>query len=222
MRQASETRARQRLDPKERRDAILDAAVVFFSQRGSGGSTRELAAQLGISVGLINRYFTKDELVAAVYERVFASRVDPVWLHRLTDRTVELRTRLLDFYRAYVAAVDDPIWTRIAFQSALDGSMLGRRYLDEHVGEFIDAIAREVRPGGLRGPVSFRECQRVWVLHSAVVFFLVRKHLHGVEGDPGVVVEEAVDVFMRSVAGRNPATVAAPSDRGSPASTEPV
>ena len=202
MQTGTKRRPRQRLDPQERREAILDAAVVFFSQRGLGGTTRELAAKLDVSVGLINRYFSKEELIAAVYRRVFASRVDPIWLRELTDRRVDLRVRLLDFYRAYVQAVDDPIWTRIALLSALDGSMLGRRYLDEHVGEFIDAIACEVRPNGQRGPVSFRECQRVWVLHSAVVFFLVRKHIHGIEGDPGIVVEEAVDVFIDGIGGR--------------------
>ena len=196
MQNDTERRPRKRLDPNDRRAAILDAAVLFFSQQGLGGTTRDLAAQLGVSVGLIHRYFSKDELISAVYERVFASRVDPAWLGALNDRAVPLRMRLLTFYQAYVQAVDDPIWTRIALLSALDGSMLGRRYLDEHVGEFIDAIAREVRPTKESGPITFRQRERAWVLHSAVVFFLVRKHIHGIAGDPGIVVEEAVDVFI--------------------------
>ncbi len=198
---ATGTRPRRRLTAEARRAAILDTAVAFFSRRGPAGSTRELAAELGVSVGLIHRYFSKDSLLDAVYERVFASRVDPAWVALLSDERLNLKERLLRFYRAYLAAVDDPVWARISLLSALDGSMLGRKYLDEHVSGILATIALQLRAQGERsGRPSTREIERVWVLHSAIVYFVQRKHIHGFTGDNDMIVEEAVDVFWNGIA----------------------
>lgn len=191
-----DTRPRRRLGSEERRAAILQGAIGFFSRHGPGGSTRDLAAELGVSVGLVHRYFAKDELVEAVYQKVFASRVDTKWFHLLANRELPLRVRLTEFYRAYLQAVDDPDWTRIAMQSALDGSMLGRKYLDEHVSKIIDVIAGEVRAEETPNPITLREQQRVWVLHSAIIYFLIRKHIHGMDGDPEIIIEETIDIFL--------------------------
>lgn len=188
---------RQRLTPDARRALILDGAVHFISRRGLAGPVRDLAAELGVSVGLVHRYFpTKEALVDAVYKQVFASRVDPRWLALLSDRKRDLSDRLLEFYRAYVRAVDDPEWTRIAMHSGLDGSMLGRKYLDEHVSRIIGTIAREVSAKPSSSPISQREMERAWVLHSAIIYFLIRKHVHGMEGDIDAVVIDAVKIFL--------------------------
>jgi AcrR family transcriptional regulator len=50
------------------REAVLEAAVRLFAERGPGAvSIRELAAEAGVNHGLVHRHFgTKDELVAAV------------------------------------------------------------------------------------------------------------------------------------------------------------
>jgi AcrR family transcriptional regulator len=196
------SRERRRLTSEDRRAAILQAAISFFSRVGTRGSTRDLAAEMGISVGLVHRYFSKEQLIEEVYQVVFASRVDTRWFVLLADRQIPLRTRLMQFYQAYLAAVDDPVWARIAMQSALDGSMLGRKYLDEHVSKIINVIALELRAEGRQGDVTYRERERVWVLHSAIIYYLTRKHIHGMEGDSGIVIEEAVDVFLNGVLDR--------------------
>lgn len=192
---SSVTRPR-RLTHDARRESILQAAVEFFARNGLGGSTRELAAELGVSPGLINRYFTRDTLIDAVYERVFAYRIDPAWLQALSDRSVPLRTRLIRFYRSYVASIDDPIFTRVSLFSALHGAMLGRKYLNEHIAGVIALIARELRPADQAAAVSPAETERVWVLHSAVVYAVVRKYIHEMPVDVAMVADLAVSVFL--------------------------
>jgi hypothetical protein len=42
------------------------------------------------------------------------------------------------------------------------------------------------------------EIERVWHLHSTVIYCLVRKHIHGapVPSDPAILVDAAVDTFI--------------------------
>ena len=191
----SRTRPR-RLTHDARRESILNAAVDFFARHGLGGSTRDLAAELGVSAGLINRYFSRESLIDAVYERVFADRLDADSLQLLSDRSVPLRTRLLQFYGRYVKSIDDPIFTRISLFSALHGSMLGQRYLTEHISAVIWTIARELRRPDQSDNVSEADFERVWVLHSAIAYAVVRKHIHGMPVDVSLVVDLSVSVFL--------------------------
>ena len=187
----------RRLTAEARREWILKAAIDFFSRHGVAGSTRELAFELGVSAGLINRYFSKETLIEAVYERVFACRLNEAWVRSLSDSSVPLRARLLQFYHVYVKSIDDPVFTRVSLFSALDGSMLGRKYLNEHIARVINAIARELRPRGRRdGDVSHEEVERVWVLHSAIAYAVVRKHIHDMPVDVSLAVVLAVNVFL--------------------------
>ncbi len=54
------------------REKILDAALSVFSNRGfDGATTREIAAQAGVNLGLIKYYFdTKEKLWRAMVDRV--------------------------------------------------------------------------------------------------------------------------------------------------------
>ena len=187
----------RRLTHDARRESILAAAVDFFSRHGLGGSTRDLAAELGVSAGLINRYFSRESLIDAVYERVFADRLDQTCVQSLADNAVPLRTRLLRFYRRYVVSIDDPIFNRVSLFSALHGSMLGQKYLNEYIADVIELIARQLRPPTqCDADISPVELERVWVLHSAIVYGVVRKHIHGLPVDLHLVVDLAVEVFL--------------------------
>lgn len=179
---------------------ILHAAIDFFALHGFSASTRDLARGMGISVSLIHRYFaTKEALIAAVYDAVYSSRYDKAWLEILQDGSVALRDRLLRFYSAYLAAVDDEKWVRIALYSGLSGTGLGKRYLESYVSQFIEAIAtqlRRERGSKTSGLVSEAEVARAWVLHSALMYFLIRKHVHGLPGSTELTIEVAVDTFL--------------------------
>ncbi|WP_343082478.1 TetR/AcrR family transcriptional regulator [Ostreiculturibacter nitratireducens] len=189
--------ARRRLPPKERRRQIVDGAVTFFAEVGLDGKTRDLAKRLGVTQSLLFNYFaTKDDLIEAVYEKVYLDRLSPDWPERLTDRSQPLRGRLLAFYKEYSSLIFQQEWMRIFMFSGLAGAALNRRYL-EHLGEVIlrpllveiEALARgTARPS----------MEDVWNLHGGIVYIGIRKHIYQMPGpdDPSEAITRAVDRFL--------------------------
>lgn len=190
---------------------ILDAAITFFAEKGFTAQTRELAERLGISEPLIYRYFpNKDVLIHRVYDEVIESRWDQEWTRDLRDRDVPLPLRLVNFYRCYLDAIDDGIWIRIVMYASLDGLDMTRRYIAGHVEDVMGIIAGEVQ-------ASFRLAQdvdpeRIWHLHSTLIYYLVRKHIHVAPVDPDrmAVVTMAVDAFISGFTGQPTSTAATP------------
>lgn len=68
---ATKTRSTRDAAAAERRDAILDAALACFVERGfHGTAVPQVAAQAGVGVGTLYHYFTgKEALVNALYRR---------------------------------------------------------------------------------------------------------------------------------------------------------
>lgn len=68
------------LDPLERREQLVDCAVVVFGRQGiSHTSITDVAREAGVSRGLVYHYFpTMDEVVDAVLERIVAQFVERV------------------------------------------------------------------------------------------------------------------------------------------------
>lgn len=188
---------RTRLSPAAREAMILEAAIEFFAERGFAAQTRDLATSLDISESLIYRYFsTKDELVRSVFREVIDSRWDPAWIDLLRDRHLPLRERLLRFYDAYLDAIDDRVWIRIVMYASLDGLDLTRHYIATHVDDVLGTIATEAAASSRRRrPI---DAEVVWHLHSTLIYFLVRKHIHAVEvaDDRSSVVAMAVDSLL--------------------------
>lgn len=164
---------------------ILNAAVEYFSDHGFEVQIRQLAQAIGISPALVFNYFeTKDELIECVYNAVFQSRWNDNWKKLVTDRSRSLELRLIDFYRSYLATTDDRHWIRIAMRASLDGNDLTRRYLAQNVNKLLETIALEIRAEldeSRIGKPSPEEMERVWQLHSASIYYLVRKHIHGTQ-----------------------------------------
>ncbi len=197
----SSQKRRTRLSPVAREASILEAAVELFAEKGFGAQTRELAERLGISEPLIYRYFpTKDELIQRVYQEVIESRWDAEWAALLRDRHFPLRERLIDFYRRYLDAIDDSIWIRIVMYASLDGLDLTRRYITGHVDDVMEIIASESSATTKLGHEI--DPERVWHLQSTLIYYLVRKHIHGtpVAEDRSAVVAMAVDAFVDGLA----------------------
>jgi len=204
-------RPRSRLDPQVRRNQILDAAVQFFAKHGFEAQTKDLAAQLGVSQGLIFRYFgTKQNLVEEVYERVFLQRWSRAWERGLVDRTRPLAARIEEFYLSYFEAVDDAQWIRVSLYAGLSGRDIIARYIRSHVHRVLEIIARELRVHrGLpeKGPLASLELELVWHLHSTFIYFLVRKYIHHqpVMADKQALVACVVDNFLKAFETRTPA-----------------
>ena len=194
----SESRtARRRLPPKERRAQIVNEAVRFFAEVGLEGNTRQLAKRLGVTQSLLFNYFaTKDELLEAVYEKVYLDRLSPDWPDRLTDRTTPLRSRLLAFYTEYSGLIFERDWMRIFMSSGLAGAVLNRRYL-MHLGDVIlrpvlaetEALAKgETRP----------TMEDIWNLHGGIVYIGIRTHIYGMPEpeDPETVIAQSIDKYL--------------------------
>lgn len=179
---APRRRPRTRLDPGVRARMILDAAVEFFAEHGFEAQTKELAQRIGVSQGLIFRYFgTKQNLVEQVYEKVFLQRWSPAWEAGLRDRRIPLPKRLESFYLSYFDAVDEYHWIRVSLYASLAGHDIIARYIQTRVNVLLGIIARELRVHrGLKEDeaVDPLEFELAWHLHSTFIYFLVRKHIH--------------------------------------------
>src|SRR5919197_1346113 len=114
----------ERKTAEERRDEILDAAIVEFAQRGlEGASTEEIAKRAGISQPYVFRLFgTKKELFKATVARCLRETLETFQraaegkrgeeaLHAMGDvyvnELISDRTKLKAQLEAY-AACDDP------------------------------------------------------------------------------------------------------------------
>jgi AcrR family transcriptional regulator len=64
-----------RMNPDERRQAIVDAALAVAFRKGLAGTTvRDVAAEMNTSSGLIHHYFASmDEVLAAAFEQAAAA-----------------------------------------------------------------------------------------------------------------------------------------------------
>lgn len=162
---------------------ILDAAINFFAEEGFRADTRSLAGHIGVSQSLIYRYFgSKEDLIERVYERTFLSRWNPGWEEILVDKSRPLRERIASFLKSYLVAIDDRNWIRIAMHSSLEGSDLTRRYIQNQITRLLAHIVVELRAETntpTQADASPMELELAWHLHSTVIYYLVRKHIHG-------------------------------------------
>ena len=188
---------RRRLPPAERRQQIVEGAVAFFADEGLNGKTRHLAKRLGITQSLLFNYFaTKDDLIEAVYEKVYLGRLSPDWPERLGDRSVPLRTRLLAFYNEYSALIFQYEWMRIFMFSGLAGAELNRRYLEHLGGVILSPLLSEIAEAATTGPEPSME--DIWNLHGGIVYIGIRQHIYQMPcpEDPSEQIERAVDRFL--------------------------
>ena len=188
---------RRRLPPLERREQIVNEAVRFFAEVGLEGNTRQLAKRLGVTQSLLFKYFaTKEDLLEAVYEKVYLGRLSSDWPDRLTDRSVPLRTRLLAFYTEYSRLIFEHDWMRIFMFSGLAGAALNHRYL-EHLGDVIlEPVLAETAAvaSGTRQP----SMEDIWNLHGGIVYIGIRQHIYGMPGPekPDEAIARAIDKYL--------------------------
>lgn len=198
-------KTRVRMSPEDRERMILREAMRFFAERGFAADTRELARGLGVSQSLIYKYFNnKRELLERVYEETFVTRWKQDWEPLLRNRSIPFEERLRRFYLDYVSVVDDKIWIRIALRSSLAGHRLTRRYITTYIDRLLRAIARELRhEQGLRtaGQLSALELELIWHLHSTLIYYLIRKEVHGASvcKDVAAVVDTIVSNFLYGI-----------------------
>lgn len=174
---------KRRLDPKEREEAIVKAAIAFFAEQGFDGSTRDLAARIGITQPLLYRYFpSKEALLDRVYEEVYVHPWKPEWEAGLKDRSVPLEARLTRFYQDYARVLLTYEWIRLFMFAGLKGLDFNARYLAFLKGTAFDLVIKEVRhEKGLPSdePVREGEVELVWGLHASIFYMGVRRFIYG-------------------------------------------
>ncbi len=177
-------RPRKRMAPEDREQQIVQAAMRFFADNGFSGTTRELAARIGVVHGLLYRYFpTKEALLERVYHEVFFKRLKPEWIEWLKDRSVPLRERLVRFYSDYADQVQTYEWVRIYLLAGIAGYDITTRYRALVRRQIIPVVVAETRAAlGLRGgphaPFSDVEEDLLYVLHGGVLFIGIRRWVY--------------------------------------------
>ncbi|MEP9379556.1 TetR/AcrR family transcriptional regulator [Aquabacter sp. CN5-332] len=177
------TAEKRRLDPKAREEAIVKAAIAFFAEHGFDGSTRDLAARIGITQPLLYRYFpSKEALLDRVYEEVYVHPWNPDWEPALKDRSVPLETRLTRFYQDYARVLLTYEWVRLFMFAGLKGLDFNARYLAFLRGTAFDLVVKEVRHERglpLDEPIHEGEVELVWGLHASIFYMGVRRFIYG-------------------------------------------
>ena len=192
----------RRMSAEERVDDFVAEAAEFFAEAGFEGGTRELARRLGVTQPLLYRYFpSKDDLIRAVYRRVFLDRWNPDWDDLLTDRSRPLRDRLEAFYGEYTERIFTPEWIRIYLQAGLRGVDINRWY-NRIVEEMI--LGRAIREwraetgGDPEAPVSRDDLELLWTIHGGIFYYGIRKYIYrfDVQDDKAAMIRSALDMFF--------------------------
>jgi AcrR family transcriptional regulator len=179
-------RTRRRLAKDARERELIDGAIAFFAERGFSGQTRELTRRLGVSKGLLYRYFpSKKALVDRIYEELFLGIWQPEWSRLIADRDRPLIERLKEFYLDYARLLHRYEWVRIYLHSGLAGASISRRFwsmvMERIYVPVIDELRHEFgRPSVAQRPVSEPELELLWSLHGSIFYIGVRKWVNHV------------------------------------------
>jgi AcrR family transcriptional regulator len=197
---------RRRLDPAQRKQEILRAAINFFARHGLDAQVKDLAAKTGVSEGLIFSYFgTKRKLIDAVYEGIGFTSWFTKWEAFLRDRSIPLPERLRSYYLSYLQTMEDPNWIGITIFATVTGRSSPpqmRAWGDRMTKVAAEELRAHFFPGK-RGRLGELEIEMVWHLHSTFTHYFVRKYLYRtpVIGDRELFVAAVVENFLAGCEG---------------------
>lgn len=192
----------RRLLPEEREQQIVEKAIEHFTRNGFGGSTRELARQIGVTQPLLYRYFeSKDALIDRVYNEVFQWR--PGWERQIANRSLPLAERLHAFYLDYSSVILREEWIRLFIFAGLTHEGINNKYLAKLRSKVFLPVLAEVREAyGIAAPRNAAETEAeiemIWGLHAAIFYIGVRKWIYGlkVPADQDEAIRQKVDMFL--------------------------
>ncbi len=196
------TGAQRRLSPELRIEQIVDEATRFFAENGFSGSTRALAARMGVTQALLYRYFpTKRDLIDRVFVTTFAEPWDTAWDALLSDRRIDLGVRLTRFYQSYHGR-SSPDRIRLWMRANLEGVDFASRYSGPLTGRILGPIVGELRnllrlPDLASKPLMRGERELVMVLHGGIAFLGIRRHLYRTPFPDGV--DDLIALHVRAV-----------------------
>jgi AcrR family transcriptional regulator len=175
---------RRRLARGLREPQIVEAAAGFFAEHGFAASTRDLAAQLGVTQALLYRYFrSKEQLIERVLERAFGGRRPRGATALLRDRARPLDDRLTAFYQGYLGGITATS-IRLFVRGGLDGRGLAGRFSVPLTEKILNPVVEELRheagvPDAGRRPLMRGERELAMILHGGLIFLAIRKFVYG-------------------------------------------
>ena len=188
-----------RMSPADRREAIVAATLVVMERRGIAAVTvRDVAAELGVSSGLIHHYYASmDELVAVAFERV--ARADLAQTEAAVAAGDSPLERLRLFFDTYARSDGDEgmqvwldAWAEAARRPALQRT--SRRLNEEWQALLATVIAAGVSGGEMRCDDPGAAAWRVLSLLDGLSLQVVA---HG-----DVLTAEQADAWSRAAAER--------------------
>ena len=168
-----------RMKSHERREAIVCSATRLFAEKGfRGATTRELAAELGVTEPVLYQHFrTKKDLYRAIIEvKVSQTAGDAAEFLALTD-TDDDRA----FFTALGALIlhrfdSDIQLSRLILYSALESPELGEVFFDRAIAEFYRLVAGYIRRRARAG--AFKKIPPDAAARGIIGMF----HYHGMIG----------------------------------------
>lgn len=198
-------RGTPRLDPEARKAMILEKAIIFFSDYGLTAQTRALAESIGVTQRLLYRYYpSKAQLLREVYQAAILAPFKALWMVQLSDRSVPIRERLLNFYGDYSANLLTKRWLRLFLYASLGETDMAHDYIQAIVARLLTTIAEETADDlGVclpDNPAFVREL--VWVLHGSLSHYAIRQHVYGAASPVPLeqIVTLNVDLFLTGFA----------------------
>jgi AcrR family transcriptional regulator len=197
----------KRLSPEEREAHIVKGAIEFFSEVGFEGKTRDLANRLGITQPLLYRYFpTKDVLIERVYQEVFVQRFEPKWTELITNRSIPIRDRLVEFYSEYDSIIYNYQWVRIFMFAGLKGVDINKRYVELMEETIIKPICIELRDSFdlenlSKKNISDLELEFIWGFHGTFFYRAIRKWIYHrpIPSDVSLILHQDIDNLLKTV-----------------------
>ncbi len=197
-------------DGRETREAIVDAALDAFAERGfHATSVKDIAALVGVRDSALYRYFTsKEELLDTVLAERFPQTEKSTRLSQ-QEHVVDLRDVLEKSARASLAMMEQPRAVKVFRVLMSDGLRLHaekrvnllRYYGDPTITAFFERMIAEkkLREGG---DPTYLAVEYVAPFHSLMMLRLLQPD-HPAARDLDAFARAHVDQFLRGAAGED-------------------
>lgn len=217
-------------DGQRTRQAILDAALDLFAQKGYfGTSLRDVASAVGVRESALYNYFkSKDALFDALIaadQHTKLERLSPIADGPITDARALFEQLAIASLESFAAPRDQQLF-RILMSDGIRLAKVGRINLYERMGHgrerLLDIMRRLIREGWLRAA----DPQILGIAFTSPL--ILWRHLHAIDADlpmiknPRAFARQHVEQFLLGAAasparrGRTPSTrQAAPKRRAS-------
>ena len=203
--QPAPTAHRARLSSPERREAIVQAALSLFSEKGfSGVTTRELAAAVGVTEPVLYQHFkTKSELYRALVETQCTLPEAETGLQPFVDTGDDagffsfLGLGILSWY------LDDSRFAKLLLHSALDKHELADLFYETQVSRFYQMIEAFIERRIQQG--AFQAADPALIARTFVGMFAHLGMIGAVYapdrplGDRHTMVDQTVRVFLNGL-----------------------